>query len=109
MHRSLPHILGALLSIIVLGGIKAQYTDVINSNRPSKSMGAFSLGKNVYQWEQGLSLSKGDFSSFQNASFSVLSSQIQLRVGLLKEQLEVVGVVDYQTVSYTHLTLPTKA
>ena len=102
MHKSLPHILGALLSIIVLRGTKAQYTDVINSNRPSKSMGAFSVGKNVYQWEQGLSLRKGDFSSFQNASFSGLSSQIQLRVGLLKEQLEVVGVVDYQMDELTY-------
>ena len=31
----------------------AQYTDQINSNRPGASIGAFSVGKNVYQSEIG--------------------------------------------------------
>jgi len=32
----------------------AQYTDIINSNRPGKSMSAFSVGKTVIQAEVGL-------------------------------------------------------
>ncbi|MEO8517488.1 MAG: transporter, partial [Flavobacterium sp.] len=31
-----------------------QFTDQINSNRPGKSAGAFSVGKNVIQIESGL-------------------------------------------------------
>ena len=31
----------------------AQYTDQINSNRPGMSIGAFSVGKNVFQSELG--------------------------------------------------------
>ena len=33
----------------------AQYTDVINSNRPGESMSAFSVGKTVFQSEFGIS------------------------------------------------------
>lgn len=96
MHESFRHILGALLSIFMLCVTKAQYTEVINSNRPSQSMGAFSLGKNVYQWEQGIMFRQGDFNSFYNASFAGLGTRTQLRVGLFKEQLELVGTLDYQ-------------
>ena len=32
----------------------AQYTDIINSNRPGKSMSAFSVGKTVIQAEPGI-------------------------------------------------------
>ena len=74
----------------------AQYTDVINSNRPSQSMGAFSVGKRVYQLEQGLSFRMGNFSSFQDASFIGIGARSQIRIGLFKEQLELVGTADYQ-------------
>lgn len=33
---------------------QSQFTDQINSNRPGESMGAFSVGKNIYQVEGGL-------------------------------------------------------
>ena len=32
----------------------AQYTEVINSNRPGASISAFSVGKNVLQFEGGM-------------------------------------------------------
>ncbi|MBD3723760.1 MAG: transporter, partial [Flavobacteriaceae bacterium] len=35
--------------------INAQFTDDINSNRPGKSMMAFSVGKTIIQAETGLS------------------------------------------------------
>ncbi len=84
--------------------LQAQYTEVINSNRPSRSMGAFSVGTNVYQWEQGLSMQNGTFSTFQDAQFSGIGSRSQLRIGLFKEQLEFIGTMDYQndTFSYTN-------
>ena len=74
----------------------AQYTDVINSNRPSQSMGAFSVGKRVYQLEQGLSFRMGNFSAFQDASYTGMGARTQIRIGLFKEQLEFIGSADYQ-------------
>ena len=96
MHNSILHFWAAFLSISIMSASNAQYTEVINSNRPSQSMGAFSVGKNVYQWEQGISFRQGAFDSFYNASYAGLGTQIQLRVGIYKEQLEVLGTVDYQ-------------
>lgn len=67
-------------------------------------MGAFSVGTNVYQWEQGVSIRNGAFSSFQNAQFSGIGTRTQLRIGLFKEQLEFIGSMDYQedTLEYTN-------
>lgn len=45
------YVLGALLATAT---IQAQFTDVINSNRPGESMAAFSVGKTVFQAEAGL-------------------------------------------------------
>ena len=33
--------------------LNSQYTETINSNRPGSSQGAFSVGKNVLQFETG--------------------------------------------------------
>tara|TARA_X000000950_G_scaffold56738_1_gene68272 strand:+ start:29 stop:1153 length:1125 start_codon:yes stop_codon:yes gene_type:complete len=74
----------------------AQYTEVINSNRPSQSMGSFGVGKRVYQLEQGLSFRTGSFSALQGASYTGIGARTQIRIGLFTEQLEVVGTVDYQ-------------
>lgn len=96
MHKSFPHILVALFIILLFGEVKAQYTEVINSNRPSRSMGAFSVGKNVYQWEQGISFRDGDFKNFYGAGYTGLGSRMQLRIGLFKAQLEVLGTLEVQ-------------
>lgn len=93
---SLSHIFSLLFSFLLLSISHAQYTEVINSNRPSRSMGAFSVGKNVYQWEQGISFRYGEFDAFYDASFIGVGSRMQLRAGLFKEQLEVLGTMDYQ-------------
>ena len=37
---------------------QAQYTDMINTNRPGVSQGAFSVGTNVLQFESGISYGK---------------------------------------------------
>ena len=65
----------------------AQYTDLINSNRPGKSMSAFSVGKSVIQAEGGLSYirEKNDDLDYQADGFITETS---LRYGALLEQLE---------------------
>jgi hypothetical protein len=37
-----------LMGLFSFSNINAQYTDVINSNRPGKSMSAFSVGKTKF-------------------------------------------------------------
>tara|TARA_A100001011_G_scaffold283024_1_gene293256 strand:- start:2529 stop:3653 length:1125 start_codon:yes stop_codon:yes gene_type:complete len=74
----------------------AQYTDVINSNRPSQSMGAYGVGKRVYQLEQGLSFRMGIFNVFQDASYTGIGGRTQIRIGQFKEQLEFIVTSDYQ-------------
>ena len=53
--------LNLLITIIFccqITSIHAQYTDVINSNRPGSSQSAFSVGTNVLQFELGSYLVK---------------------------------------------------
>ena len=96
MRLSSLYILSILALLTMPWQSMAQYTDVINSNRPSQSMGAFSVGKRVYQLEQGLSFRMGNFSAFQDASYTGMGARTQIRIGLFKEQLEFIGSADYQ-------------
>ena len=46
------------LFLFVSISVFAQYTETINSNRPGFSQGAFSVGKDVLQFETGFGLGK---------------------------------------------------
>lgn len=96
MRLSLLYMLCFSTVLTIPNTTVAQYTEVINSNRPSQSMGAFGVGKRIYQLEQGLSFRMGNFSAIQDASYSGIGTRAQIRVGLFKEQLEFVGTADYQ-------------
>jgi hypothetical protein len=96
MRMTFEHVRLFIIMHVVFSSSYSQYTDVINSNRPSLSMGAFSVGSNVYQIEQNFSFRNGGFDNFQNASFNGIGSQIQLRIGMFKEQFEIIGELDYQ-------------
>jgi hypothetical protein len=77
----------------------SQYTDVINSNRPSESVSAFAVGKSVFQVESGIGFIKEKHSLLDykaNGYFGDLS----LRYGLFKEQLEFFGDFKYQNDTY---------
>ena len=96
MRLSLLYLLFFSMVLTIPNNAAAQYTEVINCNRPSQSMGAFGVGKRIYQLEQGLSFRTGNFSPIQDASYSGIGTRVQIRVGLFKEQLEFVGTADYQ-------------
>ena len=97
MLSIIPRIFLILLAFVLpLNFLFSQYTDVINSNRPSQSMGAFSVGKNVYQFEQGISFRSGNFNKLYNSSFSGIGTNIQIRVGSLRDNLEFIGSLDFQ-------------
>jgi len=91
-----------LLLIVLLTSkyASAQYTDVINSNRPGNSMSAFSVGKTVIQVESGL--------NYINEKHNILDYKIKgytgdltARYGFFKEELEAVLSINYQNDMYT--------
>ncbi|HET8736125.1 MAG TPA: transporter [Pricia sp.] len=73
----------------------AQYTDVINSNRPGLSVGAYAVGKNVIQVEGGLFYEQRDH-KLLNTESDIWGTDISLRYGLLFERLELNYEGSYQ-------------
>jgi len=67
----------------------SQYTDQINSNRPGVSIGAFSVGTRVIQFESGIGYRNYKHKSYNNSISKGKIGFISLRYGLLKEQLEI--------------------
>ncbi len=85
------------LTIIVLKSnfALAQYTDVINSNRPGESMSAFSLGQNVFQSEMGV-FGINEKHKFLESNAIGAGADLVLRYGLFLDELEVVTNIQYQ-------------
>lgn len=71
----------------------AQYTTEINSNRPSLSMGAYSVGKSVFQIEGGLGFQKDEYSNERYNNHTLID--LQLRYGAFFEQLEFVANIKF--------------
>ncbi len=88
------------ITIFSVNSISAQYTDLINSNRPGESMSAFSVGKTILQAEAGLYKIKEN-DPFLKYSIPGYGGDLVLRYGFLMEQLEFIGGIQYQTDKYT--------
>lgn len=73
----------------------AQYTDIINSNRPGKSQSAFAVGKNVFQLETGIYGIYENHEIYVRETFGV-GNDLNLRYGTLLEQLEFNVDLQYQ-------------
>ena len=73
----------------------AQYTDIINSNRPGKSMSAFSVGKTVIQAEAGLYGIKEEhnLSRYEANGFG---TELDVRYGAFFDQFEFTLNTQYQ-------------
>jgi len=78
----------------------AQYTEVINSNRPGMSRSAFSVGTNVLQFEIGPTYIKEEHTplNFEVSGFGV---DFAARYGLFFEQLELNIEGNYQNDTFT--------
>ena len=74
--------------ILVPLGLSAQYTETINSNRPGTSHGAFSVGKDVLQFEIGISQLSLNHKYLNNSSVKGNSINYNVRYGLHFENLE---------------------
>ena len=81
----------------------SQFTEIINSNRPGSSSGAFSVGKNILQLENGFYYTNEEH-QLLNYKVKGFGADFKIRYGFLLDKLEL--IVD-GAVSYTHLTLPT--
>ena len=100
--------LNSLICALLLGPLLfAQYTDVINSNRPGASQSAFSVGTNVLQFEIGPYLAnekRKPYPSYDSKGFGI---DFAAHYGFFKEALEVNIQGTYQSESRTYnLTLP---
>lgn len=73
----------------------AQYTDVINSNRPGETMSAYGVGKSVIQAELGVYgiKEKHDLLDYDASGFG---TDLTLRYGAFLEKLEFVLDLQYQ-------------
>ena len=65
----------------------AQYTDVINSNRPGVSMSAYALGSNVLQFETG-AFYESQKHTENNTNSSIIGADFVIRYGVYFETLE---------------------
>ncbi|WP_179020294.1 transporter [Winogradskyella forsetii] len=90
-----------LLIAISFNSAYAQYTEVINSNRPGVSKSAFSVGTGVVQFEAGAFTVKEEH-ALRNYEVSGFGLDFALRYGLLFEQLELSldGIYQNDNITY---------
>ncbi len=67
----------------------SQYTEIINSNRPGNSSGAFSVGKNILQLENGFFYTNEQH-QLLNYKVEGFGIDFKLRYGFLYEKLELI-------------------
>jgi len=98
MNIKLPFIF--LLCSISFSTASAQYTEMINTNRPGGSQGAFSVGTNVLQVETGFSLGKEKHDLLKTET-NGLAIDYSIRYGFWKERLEVSLMGEFQSNNVT--------
>jgi len=98
MNIKLPFLF--LLSFISFSNASAQYTEMINTNRPGGSQGAFSVGTSVLQVETGFSYGKEkhELLETETTGFAI---DYSIRYGFWKERLEVSLMGEFQSNSVT--------
>ena len=94
MNRLLVFFLLIFLLKINLG--YSQFTDIINSNRPGTSSGAFSVGKNILQLENGFYFTN-EKHQLLNYDIEGYGTEFKIRYGFLYEKLEVIISGNYQS------------
>jgi len=89
-----------IATFLVTTTISAQYTEMINANRPGASQGAFSVGTNVLQFESGLSIGKEEHRLLSTEA-NIFSWDYAVRYGVLKEELEISLIGNFQSNNVT--------
>lgn len=99
MNYKLPFLF--LLSFVSLSSVSAQYTEMINTNRPGGSQGAFSVGTNVIQVETGFSYGKEKHELLQTET-NAWAIDYSVRYGFWKERMEVSIMGEFQSNNVTY-------
>lgn len=86
-NNHLKILFSSLIFLFVIS-LQAQYTDVINSNRPGQSVSAYAVGRNVIQAEFGIGYEQQEHSILLTDA-NIWSTDLALRYGLLIERLEI--------------------
>ncbi len=73
------------LFLITVHFLQAQYTEVINSNKPGLSVSPYSVGIDVFQLEGGFFFDNSQKEYFEKPT---MAGELQLRYGILFDQLE---------------------
>lgn len=100
LKRKLSIWVTGLVVLFCWSGSFAQYTDVINSNRPGFSVSAYAVGKDVIQAELGLAYEQQDHTDL-NTNSNIFGVDLALRYGLLLEQLEIIYEGTFQNQNIT--------
>ena len=90
-----------LLILLTQSIVFGQYTDMLNSNRPGGSQGAFSVGTGVLQFESGMSFGN-EKHSLRYTETGVFNWDYTIRYGFWKEALEISLMGDFQRNSITY-------
>lgn len=92
----------SLILIFITYCVSAQYTEIINSNRPGFSISAFAVGKNVLQGEAGIFYERQKHPGLLTES-NFIGTDFAVRYGLFLEQLEVAweGIFQREEITYT--------
>ncbi len=88
-------IISLIFILLPINFCLAQYTDVINSNRPGESMSAFSLGQTVFQIEFGAYYIKEKHDLLEQ-NINGFGTDIAIRYGFLNDRLEVNTNLQFQ-------------
>tara|TARA_S200000501_G_scaffold33161_1_gene27639 strand:- start:1500 stop:2372 length:873 start_codon:yes stop_codon:yes gene_type:complete len=78
----------------------SQYTEIINSNRPGSSSGAFSVGKNILQFENGFYYTNEEH-QLLNYKVKGFGADFKIRYGFLLDKLELVIDGVFQADNFT--------
>ena len=81
----------SILLLFISTCLFSQYTETINSNRPGTTQGAFSVGKNVLQFELGISRNSA---FIDELDYSEIYNNLKIRYGDILENLEFFVNVD---------------
>ena len=81
----------------------SQYTEVINSNRPGQSQGAFSVGNGILQVESGVFLGN-DEHNLLNTDTDIFGVDLNVRYGFWREAFEINAIAQFQNNTTTFTT-----
>jgi hypothetical protein len=84
-----------LFFVLIWTVASSQYTPIINSNRPGLTQGAYAVAPGVYQLEFGTSYRQDQFVSLAQAKSQGVGFTLDLRTGLILQNLELICRVDY--------------